>query len=164
MGVDARGFPGGLLRLDPAFAYVEPPSSWPLPRAEYLALAPNNQTTQRKLQIQCKPNQNYNGIFHRTIIHSRKIVIKFVQNHRRSWIAKKIFRKKTRANGITLPNFKLLQSCGTQSSMAVVKYKTNTPMGQNWEHRNKPTHILTINLQGSQWRKDSFFNTQCWQN
>ena len=22
MGVDARGFPGGLLRLDPAFAYV----------------------------------------------------------------------------------------------------------------------------------------------
>ena len=37
MGVDARGFPGGLLRLDPAFAYVEPPSSWPLPRAEYLS-------------------------------------------------------------------------------------------------------------------------------
>ena len=33
MGVDARGFPGGLLGLDPAFAYVEPPSSWPLPRA-----------------------------------------------------------------------------------------------------------------------------------
>ena len=41
MGVDARGFPGGLLRLNPAFAYVEPPSSWPLPRAEYLTLAPN---------------------------------------------------------------------------------------------------------------------------
>ena len=42
MGVDARGFPGGLLRLDPAFAYVEPPSSWPLPWAEYLKLAPNS--------------------------------------------------------------------------------------------------------------------------
>jgi len=41
MGVDARGFPGGLLRLDPAFAYVEPPSSWPLSWAEYLTLAPN---------------------------------------------------------------------------------------------------------------------------
>ena len=26
MGVDAQGFAGGLLRLDPAFAYVEPPS------------------------------------------------------------------------------------------------------------------------------------------
>ena len=42
MGVDARGFPGGLLRLDPAFAYVKPPSSWPLPRAEGLTLAPNS--------------------------------------------------------------------------------------------------------------------------
>ena len=41
MGVDARGFPGGLLRLDPAFAYVEPLSSWPLSWAEYLTLAPN---------------------------------------------------------------------------------------------------------------------------
>ena len=42
MGVDARGFPGGLLRLDPAFAYVEPPSSWPLPWAECLTPAPNS--------------------------------------------------------------------------------------------------------------------------
>jgi len=42
MGVDAQGFPGGLMRLDPAFAYVEPPSSWPLPWAEYLTLAPNS--------------------------------------------------------------------------------------------------------------------------
>ena len=41
MGVDARGFPGGLLRLDSAFVYVKPPSSWPLPRVEYLTLAPN---------------------------------------------------------------------------------------------------------------------------
>ena len=42
MGVDARGFPGGLLRLDPAFVYVKPPSSWPLPWAECLTPAPNN--------------------------------------------------------------------------------------------------------------------------
>ena len=48
MGVDTRGFPGGLLRLDPAFAYVEPPSSWPLPWAEYLTLAPNSNPWGRK--------------------------------------------------------------------------------------------------------------------
>ena len=42
MGVDARGFPGGLLRLDPAFAYVEPPSSRPLPRVECLLPAPRS--------------------------------------------------------------------------------------------------------------------------
>ena len=48
MGVDARGFPRGLLRLHPAFVYVEPPSSWPLPRAEYLTLAPNNQLSHQR--------------------------------------------------------------------------------------------------------------------
>ena len=42
MGVDAREFPGGLLRLDPAFVYVEPSSSWPLPQAEVLPPAPCN--------------------------------------------------------------------------------------------------------------------------
>ena len=39
MGVDARGVPGGLLRLYPACAYVEPPSSWPVSQTEYLTLA-----------------------------------------------------------------------------------------------------------------------------
>ena len=43
MGVDARGFPGGLLRLDPTFAYVELPSSWPLPRVEYHMVLPTAQ-------------------------------------------------------------------------------------------------------------------------
>ena len=42
MGVDAREFPGGLLRLDPAFVYAKPPSSRPLPRAECLTLAPGS--------------------------------------------------------------------------------------------------------------------------
>ena len=37
-GGDAREYPGGLLRLDPAFAYAEPPSSWPLSRMEGLLL------------------------------------------------------------------------------------------------------------------------------
>ena len=51
MGVDARGFPGGLLRLNPAFAYVEPPSSWPLPWAECLTLAPNTGPPGKSLQV-----------------------------------------------------------------------------------------------------------------
>ena len=47
MGVDAQRFPGGLLRLDPAFAYVEPPSSW----AECLTLAPNMPAYQKCLGV-----------------------------------------------------------------------------------------------------------------
>src|SRR5574341_1277471 len=35
-GGDAREHPGGLLRLDPAFSYAEPPSSLPLSRVECL--------------------------------------------------------------------------------------------------------------------------------
>ena len=54
MGVDAQGFPGGLLRLDPAFAYVEPPSSWPLPRAEYLTLAPNTRWSNTGRNRRCE--------------------------------------------------------------------------------------------------------------
>ena len=42
MGVDVWKFPGGLLRLDPAFVYVEPPSSGPLSRTELLTLASDN--------------------------------------------------------------------------------------------------------------------------
>ena len=36
LGGDAREYPGELLRLDPAFGYAEPPSSWPLSRVEFL--------------------------------------------------------------------------------------------------------------------------------
>ena len=56
MGVDALGFPGGLLRLHPAFAYVEPPSSWPLPLAECLTLAPNNSSSAFPTNSTCPIN------------------------------------------------------------------------------------------------------------
>ena len=54
MGVDAQEFPGGLLRLHPAFAYAEPPSSWPLPWAEFLTLAPGSSSGHFPFQIQEK--------------------------------------------------------------------------------------------------------------
>ena len=40
----SREFPGGLLRLDPAFAYAEPPSSWPLPQVELLTAGSRHST------------------------------------------------------------------------------------------------------------------------
>ena len=43
-----REIPGGLLRLDPAFAFAKPPSSRPLPRAELLTPAPRNHPYGRK--------------------------------------------------------------------------------------------------------------------
>ena len=42
-GVDAWEYPGGLLRLDPAFVYAEPPFSWPLSWVKCLSPAPSRQ-------------------------------------------------------------------------------------------------------------------------
>ena len=75
MGVDVREFPGGLLRLDPAFAYAEPPSSWPVSWAEFLMLAPGSDripvelfqilkddaVESAALNMQCALNMQYAG-------------------------------------------------------------------------------------------------------
>ena len=49
-----ENFQGGLLRLDLAFAFAEPPSSWPLPWAEFLTLAPSSSSGHFPFQIQEK--------------------------------------------------------------------------------------------------------------
>ena len=52
---------------------------------------------------QCNPFQNTNGIFHRT----KQIILKFVWKHKGPQIAKTILRKKDKAGGITISDFKL---------------------------------------------------------
>ena len=84
---------------------------------------------------------------------------------KRSQIAKTIQSKKKTAGGITLPDFRL------HYKTIVVKnvwyWHKNIDQQKKIEPRNKPMHLWSIYNKGGknmQWRKDSLFNTWCWEN
>ena len=78
-------------------------------------------TSQGNLQIQCNPYQSTTGT------ELEQIVLKCVWKHKKPWIVTTILRKKNRAQGIILSDFRLYYKA------AVIKTVLN-------RHRNRHTH------------------------
>ena len=95
-----------------------------------------------------------------------QIILKLIWNHKRHRIAKAILRKKNKAGGITLPDFR--QYDKLRAIKMVWDWHKNRQMDQqNRESRSRPIYLQSINL----WQRKqeythgetSLFSNWCWE-